>query len=40
MLVSDILNYFPEEILKILTDFFETETEEKLKKIEEIRLRV
>ena len=40
MLVSDILNYFPEEILKILTDFFETETEEKLKTIEEIRLRV
>lgn len=31
MLVSDILNYFPEEILKILTDFFETETEEKIK---------
>ena len=40
MLVSDILNYFPEEILKILTDFFEIETEEKLKTIEEIRLRV
>ena len=40
MLVSDILNYFPEEILKILTNFFETETEEKLKTIEEIRLRV
>ena len=40
MLVSDLLNYFPEEILKILTDFFETETEEKLKTIEEIRLRV
>lgn len=40
MLVSDLLNYFPEEIFKILSNFFETETEEKLKTVEEIRLRV
>ena len=40
MLVSDLLNYFPEEIFKILSSFFETETEEKLKTVEEIRLRV
>lgn len=40
MLVSDILNYFPEELSNILFEYFKTETEEKLKTIEEIRLRV
>lgn len=40
MLVSDLLNYFPEEISKKLFEYFNTDTEEKLKAIEEIRLRV
>lgn len=40
MLVSDILNYFPEELSNILFEYLKTETEEKLKTIEEIRLRV
>lgn len=40
MLVSDLLNYFPEEISKKLFEYFNTDTEEKLKTIEEIRLRV
>ena len=40
MLVYDILNYFPEELSNILFEYFKTETEEKLKTIEEIRLRV
>lgn len=40
MLVSDILNYFSEELSNILFEYLKTETEEKLKTIEEIRLRV
>lgn len=40
MLVSDILNYFPKEISNILSEYLKTDTEEKLKAVEEIRLRV
>lgn len=40
MLVSDILNYFPKELSNILSEYLKTDTEEKLKAVEEIRLRV
>ena len=40
MLVSDILNYFPKEISNILSEYLKIDTEEKLKAVEEIRLRV
>lgn len=40
MLVSDILNYFPEELSNILSEYLKIDTEEKLKAVEEIRLRV
>ncbi len=39
MLISDLLTYFPEEIYRIIGDYFKEDTEEKNKTIEEIRLR-
>ena len=39
MLISNLLTYFPEEIYKIIGDYFKEDTEEKNKTIEEIRLR-
>ncbi len=39
MLISNLLTYFPEEIFKIIGDYFKEDTEEKNKSIEEIRLR-
>ena len=40
MLISNLLNFFPEEISKVIQEYFEEDVEEKNKAIEEIRLRV
>ena len=40
MLVSNLLNFFPEEIFEVLNKYFEEDLENKIKTIEEIRLRV
>ncbi len=39
MLISNLLTYFPEEIYQILMNYFKDDTEEKIKTLEEIRLR-
>ena len=39
MLISDLLNFFPEEISKEIEQYFKEDLEEKIKTIEEIRLR-
>lgn len=39
MLISNLLSYFPEDIYKEIEEYFEEDTEEKNKAIEEIRLR-
>lgn len=39
MLISNVLLYFPDEISKILAEYFKEDSEEKNKTIEEIRLR-
>lgn len=39
MLFSNLVTYFPEEISKTINNFFKNDTEEKVKTIEEIRLR-
>ena len=40
MLVSNLLNFFPEEIFEVLNKYFEEDLENKIKTIEVIRLRV
>ena len=40
MLNQNIVKYFPDEISKIINEYFIEDTEEKNKAIEEIRLRV
>ena len=40
MLISNLLNYFPKKISKVIEEYFKENTEEKEKQIEEIRLRV
>ena len=40
MLNVNIVKYFPDEISKIINEYFKENTEEKNKAIEEIRLRV
>lgn len=40
MLISNLLTYFPEEISQEIEKYFEEDTEEKNKTIEEVRLRV
>ena len=39
MFISSLLIYFPEEISKTIEEYFKTDTEEKNRTIEEIRLR-
>ena len=40
MLNQNIVKYFPDEISKIINEYFIEDTEEKNKRVEEIRLRV
>ena len=40
MLNFNLINFFPEEIFEVLSKYFEEEKENKIKTIEEIRLRV
>lgn len=40
MLNFNLINFFPEEIFEVLSKYFEEDTENKIKTIEEIRLRV
>lgn len=40
MLNLNIVKYFPDEISKIINEYFKEDTEEKNKRVEEIRLRV
>lgn len=40
MLNFNLINFFPEEIFEVLNKYFEEDTENKIKTIEEIRLRV
>lgn len=40
MLNLNIVKYFPDEISKIINEYFIEDTEEKNKRVEEIRLRV